>query len=482
MDIFFTNNALSWSLGRKIKIALLAKILLKKFKDIVGWNLWWSESLNWLIQCFKKKNRCFLSKKTNHLPGKKQVTNPIFLFFLLKEAVESGDCDVVRYLLDRKDLSLLPTWGLSLVESACNRLDIAMINLLINSKLLRFVYADLTPLLQDAVEKGHYEVTDCLLSCTEIPRLPKEGLSLLYIACKRQDIQTVECLLKYHLDPSVKNDLSSLEAENLQWRETTSDHEATPLEAAVKCGNIRLVQLLLDGGALINQRSREGKTPLFHAVCARQEEMALYLIERGASLSMRDGKDGLILSQAISSSLYLVVKTLVKRGVSLISPYVREGSCLHDAAHIADPRFLEFLLENRGKKIINTQFCKSSGTPLKIAVENGYFEHVRLLVTAGADLFLQDSGGKNILFYATKAFKEELEFCKDRRCPVEVQKRVQRLEVRGKIFEFLREKVASSRSTPPSLVNEEETFYTLSEHLEPLFGLENLEQDFLSLD
>lgn len=406
-----------------------------------------------------------------NMSGKKKITNPIFLFCMLKEAVDNGDYDVVRYLLDRKDVSLSQSWGLLLIESACNQQDPLMINLLLDVKLLKLIYADLALFLQDAVEKGHCEVADCLLSYKEIPRLPKKGRSLLYIACKKQDIKMVECLLKYNLNPSVNNDLTILKDEHLHWRELESDHEATPLEAAVRCGNIKLAQLLLEAGAFIDQPGREMKTPLFHAVSARQEKMALYLIEKGASLSIVDSNDISILSRAIFAGLYHVVTTLIQRKASLISLSIREGSCLQDAASVANPRFLGLLLENGGKEIINRRFF-TSWTPLRTAVENGYFQHVNLLVEAGADLFLRDSKGRTALYYAIESFNRELEFCNDPRSPLNIQESTQRLETRKKIVELLQRKMAHERTETSSLSKEEEGFYILSEGAEPPFGME----------
>jgi ankyrin repeat protein len=69
-----------------------------------------------------------------------------------------------------------------------------------------------------------------------------------------------------------------------------NDEGATPLLWAVRCGNYRLLELLIEHGADINVRnlaSHGGVTPLHEAVMAGDHAATKILVNAGADLTLK---------------------------------------------------------------------------------------------------------------------------------------------------------------------------------------------------
>ena len=74
--------------------------------------------------------------------------------------------------------------------------------------------------------------------------------------------------------------------------------EGRALHVAAELGNLALAELLLNAHASIDSRDRQGQTPLFHAVQARQLPMVEWLIAHGADVNAVE-KDGKVVLQLI---------------------------------------------------------------------------------------------------------------------------------------------------------------------------------------
>ncbi|OLP86157.1 Potassium channel AKT1 [Symbiodinium microadriaticum] len=72
--------------------------------------------------------------------------------------------------------------------------------------------------------------------------------------------------------------------------EQSDDNQQTPLFWAAACGNLAMVEFLLNFGFQVNYRDLNRKTALFFAIGNKHWEVANCLIERGASLDVRLAK------------------------------------------------------------------------------------------------------------------------------------------------------------------------------------------------
>ena len=75
---------------------------------------------------------------------------------------------------------------------------------------------------------------------------------------------------------------------------------------------------------------------------------------------------------------------------------------LHESAIFGYTNAIKYLL-NSGADIDAHDSSVSKRTPLMMAIENGHFEAVAVLVRHGANLALQDSKGENAIHYAARS-------------------------------------------------------------------------------
>lgn len=75
--------------------------------------------------------------------------------------------------------------------------------------------------------------------------------------------------------------------------------ELTPLHMAINGGNQDMAQMLVDAGADVNAKSREGKTPLYQAVARADAELTSMLLRHGAQVwQLVQGQTALQIAQA----------------------------------------------------------------------------------------------------------------------------------------------------------------------------------------
>lgn len=79
-------------------------------------------------------------------------------------------------------------------------------------------------------------------------------------------------------------------------------------------GNIRLMRDLMEEGALINSRDRQGRTALIEAARTGKLEVCQILIEYGASVNLRDMYDGTALLYASKAGYQDIINLLLKNG------------------------------------------------------------------------------------------------------------------------------------------------------------------------
>ncbi|XP_015441786.1 2-5A-dependent ribonuclease isoform X2 [Pteropus alecto] len=199
----------------------------------------------------------------------------------------------------------------------------------------------------------------------------------------------------------------------------TSGHDNHSLIKAVKEGDIKLVQQLLDKGADVNFQDEDGGwTPLLNAVETSEEDIVDLLLRHGADPCLRknNGATPFIVAGIVGNVKLL--KLFLSKG-SDINEYDHNGfTAFMEAACYGKVEALRFLYENGAKvnlgretKEDQRKIRKGGATALMDAAKNGHVEVLKILLDEmGADVKACDNMGRNALIHAFQnSIKETME-------------------------------------------------------------------------
>lgn len=257
----------------------------------------------------------------------------------LPEAIESGDRDAVRILIQKHEN----------VNAAT---------------------ADGTTPLDLAVRADDVEIVRMLLAAgANAKTANRDGVTPLWLAAMNRNAAMAGLLLKAGADPNAA----------LPGGETI-------LMTAARTGNPELVELLLGKGADLNARGPSfGETALMVAAAANQAEAVRVLLKHGADVNGR--------SKELS---YKDKDRFGLEGVLTILPH-GSWSALMYAAREGAREAAGALCEAHAD--VNAQDPDGS-TPLLLAITNGHHDTAALLLEKGADPNLADSAGMAALYAA----------------------------------------------------------------------------------
>ncbi|WP_199617707.1 ankyrin repeat domain-containing protein [Paenibacillus alkalitolerans] len=146
-------------------------------------------------------------------------------------------------------------------------------------------------------------------------------------------------------------------------------------EAAAVGNTARIKEIVSEAPKLINSHSFDGYTPLGLAAHFGHEEAAAYLLDRGADINLK-GKDGKLNNTALHASIagnhINIVKLLLTHGADINSQCegeTRKGfTPLHVAAHFNRFEIAKMLLENGANPLMRNS---ESLTPSEYAIAKG---------------------------------------------------------------------------------------------------------------
>ncbi len=153
----------------------------------------------------------------------------------------------------------------------------------------------------------------------------------------------------------------------------------TPLSVASRKGNIGIVKLLIEYGAMVDG-GKEGRnrTPLIEAAGQGQTEVVQYLIAKGADVNAK--RQG--------------VTALLAAFTERHSPFSAPGD---------EQKTIRSLLENGADvNVQDESWMKTGRTPLMLAVAQGDAALVQLILSKGANLDLKNKDGDTALSLAKK--------------------------------------------------------------------------------
>ncbi|XP_062581012.1 ankyrin-1-like [Saccostrea cucullata] len=167
------------------------------------------------------------------------------------------------------------------------------------------------------------------------------------------------------LQDSLEDIMDTVHQLNSQGAINSRDHMgSTPLHIAAKCGNVEMVEKLLESGASVIVEDLYGYQPLHVASIHGNVKIVQLLLNKGCNID--------------------------KNSAAKLTP-------LHCASQKGKPDIVSLLLQ-RGASIDPQN--SYGQTPLMLAISEGHEEVVKLLVDAGSDLNLRDKSTLSVFHHA----------------------------------------------------------------------------------
>ncbi|KAI9889110.1 MAG: hypothetical protein M1814_005771 [Vezdaea aestivalis] len=171
----------------------------------------------------------------------------------------------------------------------------------------------------------------------------------------------------------------------------------TELSAASFFGHELIIQLLLENGADIEAKDKEGRTALHWAAENGHEAVIKLLLEKGADIEAKDGYGTTALHWAAGNGHEAVIKLLLEKGADIEAEDGYGTTALHWAAENGHEAAIKLLLE-KGADIEAEDGYGT--TALHLAAENGHEAVIKLLLEKGADIEAKDKERRTALHLA----------------------------------------------------------------------------------
>ncbi len=212
---------------------------------------------------------------------------------------------------------------------------------------------------------------------TADPELPY----LLHIAVNKSNAETLERLLRFDADVSVRN-----------------DNGLTALMVAAKNNEVQMIYLLARAKADLEAKDQLGRTALMFALETKSIGAIHALLELGVSVHATDAQDVTTLMYAVRSGDASIVDLMLSKGAALNAKNNAKETALTQAIRRSETG-VAVLLIKRGADV-NVK-ARDGLTPLMLAVDANSAEMVTELLAAGADPTALDPSGQPIIARVT---------------------------------------------------------------------------------
>ena len=174
----------------------------------------------------------------------------------------------------------------------------------------------------------------------------------------------------------------------------------TPLQRAIGNQNASKVKKQLDNGANPNEVNKMGCTTLSLAIWVGHNKIVKILLDHGAEVNQIDPINGTTaLMFAAQDGKHEIARDLLLRGASVNYQAVNGRTALHSAVQEESAATVNLLLEFGANVHLTSTNDKS--TPLHVACGHRNLNIVKMLVNAGADVNAKRTGGVTPLYMAT---------------------------------------------------------------------------------
>jgi ankyrin repeat protein len=177
------------------------------------------------------------------------------------------------------------------------------------------------------------------------------------------------------------------------------DDDLTPLHYAAANGNESTVSLLIQLGADVNARDKEGNTPLLFAAGRGHDTIVSFLIQLGADVNAKCNKNDTPLYDAIRTGKDSTVSLLIQHGADVNAKNLIDLTPLHVASVMGKDSIVS-LLTKLGANINASNIANV--TPLHLAAVEGKVSTVLLLIKLGADINAADRDKRTPLHLASE--------------------------------------------------------------------------------
>ena len=271
--------------------------------------------------------------------------------------------------------------------------------------------------LHVAAEKGYLRLTETLLEYCDVNIQAKDGKTPIVIAMENKNFDIVALLKRSNADINVryggkamihhacrnqKYDLVNILINYKADINLEDDNGKTPLEYAYDKNNISIEDLLIENGAVVNTDTY-GRALLENAIAAKDSGYVKKLINEGADVNGKLREGMYPLEKAIfTAGSKTIVQMLINNGVDM-NVRSQSGDTLFNEVIKKKKNFVDYFIDN-GADVNNK--TKNGDTPLLTAIKNKKREVVKKLIDKGCDVDLP--GVKDmppiLVAYETKSY------------------------------------------------------------------------------
>lgn len=355
----------------------------------------------------------------------------------LNEAIERGDLDKVKELLEFIDLlstvknrktneeTTDPNTGedykFELLSKAVKLKHLDVVKLLLeqgfNVNKKGQISPGLSPLLEAAIKMGQADLVECLLEAGA------EKFDALSCACNSESLSIIKLLLERGMKVNRRDSAGTTPLQVAVKRKNSklidyllacgakpdsNERKRSAIHDAAHFSSIKVIQKFLDHGAKVDSRDEHGRTALHHAIKRGSVKTVTFLLDHGANVFC-DDDDG---RNAFSFAVFHVCTIGIKVLMLLLNPAKYPARIIHHyvvcalqmAAEKGKVKLVRVILK---LGIVNPREQFNSQFTLQTAAATGNKEILKMLLDYGYDVNATGIRGITAILLALKGKHDE---------------------------------------------------------------------------